>query len=411
MYGTQPSTTPHSSEEPGQRPLCVQVWKGWTNIRTFDGNASFAVSSVVSPSFQRIHGLEDRWLQGALYFSAFSAIRKLRLQLKPYLIATVFITTTLGLAAVFGLGLLDAFRDDNGQYSVLSILLAMYAILIPVDLIYERYIVFPRQHAALQDAVRSMAPGFAAKGWHLEYVVEHEQSPTGVAAFYQLTPIQGQAEKENVPDFFPPAKSAPLPSEEIWITFYRNRYTQVFCRPCTHSHPTYMDGIPESMQSSIDWFLWGALGTALRQAKYGYHQRKMCCDCGLSLVASFLSMFLLIALLVAIVIQGIELSAVARQFVILGYFVLYIWILIMFTSCSDVRMSREGLHPAGRQVVEEFAPHFETVGYYLEYVTDEQSVPFSNGCLPRAGEAYLRFVPTTQAYVKIPDDMATGMMV
>lgn len=117
--------------------------------------------------------------------------------------------------------------DESGVFYFL--LFGLYLVGMFVVVICERFYILPRQHTRMQALVQKLSAGFLCKGWQLEYIVENEQSPMDIAAYFQITSIAENSKSSNdVPDYFVKEdknKGDPIGTDngggcdEVWIGF------------------------------------------------------------------------------------------------------------------------------------------------------------------------------------------------
>jgi hypothetical protein len=389
-----------------RRELRVSIFKGLMNPSKFDAHVSTMAGTRYSFAADRAAAspetslpLLDRWLRGGLFYTVGQVHRQVRKDARWLTVGSLLLWVCLWMLihVLF-------FDTEGGE---LHSLLGLYAIIIVWTMALDRFVIFPRLHEHMEKVVVDLSPRFAREGWKLEYVIEEAKSLAGVAAFFQISPVEGKADNIEQPTRQGVVAETTMDEQEEWVSVYRNMYARIWCQSCTAQQVNLYDGIPKSMQGTVDVFLWGALVESLSVVTTNFVRSKMCSDCGVRILAILLYIASFVVITILVVLSDHVQLLLGTVFVSVA---VYVVLQLLLSSCSDARLSKERLHPAARDVVEEFAPHFAGAGYIPEYVTDEQAIPnkFLARWLPKAGQGFVRFVPSSQAYVKIPESSSTN---
>ena len=440
-----PTKEEDNDDSARRRTLRIKVYGGWTSqVQHFDetipGLPVYAAGSRAGRPWAGKLPMLDKWLRGGLSYSARQVSRQTRKELRT-VNAVAF-----GAVLITYMWARDKMRSNaaaNGEENddLFFAILVLYGVLILSSIIMERFVVLPRLHPGMQQVTQDLGPRFLAQGWKLEYIVQDPQSPLGVAAYFEITPVsedgpprdgtsqQHPTEPNRVPALSSPAASSQAPTEE-WVTVYRNVIAYVYCYPCSPSSSRIaflQEGVPPSMKGSVDVFVWGTLVEELEDVVYRFHGKKYCADCGVAITSFFIyALFAIgsIFLVVVMMDQVDDQDAFGTIGFVVGLYgaialsvVAFIFCRMVLSAFSDGRRAHTDLHPAARDVVNQndFTEAFAKAGYVVEYVSDEQPMPsqYLDGCcIPsRSGRSFVRFVPASMAYSKISDGSGSGTLV
>mmetsp|Transcript_40865 Transcript_40865/g.98552 ORF Transcript_40865/g.98552 Transcript_40865/m.98552 type:complete len:386 (+) Transcript_40865:1611-2768(+) len=373
-----------------RKPIKLSVFKGWGSSENIDAKINvYDVQHKVPDPLAKVE-LEDT-LKAALRFAA-NRVR--RTTCKESVGA---LTLSMCFMWVFLFAILWLMNDDSSTPAVL--------IVVGWLALYERFVILPRSKERYEQVARELEAGFRARGWQLEFEAQHFDSPMSAVAFFKLTPIAPSSSNGEAAN----SKTAGCPNveedEEAWVcTSNVDAGGLLSClRPKV---PTLLDGVPVSMKSSVDAFLWGPLTEACVNARMTYFQGQMCKRAGVGILSAIV---LAAAMLTFIMYYStLEHSTGALYFVGMLFVIFFgsIYFYYGMLSITEAMVAKHSYHPDMSAILKEFEPKFADAGFRMEYITEDQEIPSEyvrkGSC--KSGQGFLRFVSVAKRdYVKISD--------
>ncbi|CAJ1939951.1 unnamed protein product [Cylindrotheca closterium] len=359
-------------EDPKQ--IKLSVYKGWGRSEKIDAKINiYQVQHQVPDPLAKVE-LEET-LKAALRFSA-NAVRRTTYKesFGTLMSSILFMCAFLVAVLWFMISHHVAYNRSNSHLANIIMILIVFVWII----LYERFVILPRSKERYEHAARELDAGFRTRGRQLEFVTESFDSPLKAVAFFKLTPVAPSSSSDGKDANAATIGFPNVEDGEVWVcasSLNAAPYLSSFFHP---KAPSLLDGVPASMKSSVDLFLWGLLTEACGSARTKYFHGQVCWRSGVKVLSVFVLVTAIVGLTMyysAIGGDTAELGALFYLGIVIAVFLGSIYFYYGMLSITQAMVAKQSFHPEMPAIVKEFEPKFADAGFRMEYIMEDQEIP------------------------------------